>query len=82
VGEKQTIVQGFSKFHAGVQKMVDHADANLKMRELLLMTDYFKDMGQGVVMAIEDVVGIATLLPRGTRAEGQIHGNLFFIQRN
>ncbi|OKO92239.1 hypothetical protein PENSUB_12801 [Penicillium subrubescens] len=34
VGEKQTIVQGFSKFHPGVQKIVEHAEANLKVWEL------------------------------------------------
>jgi salicylate hydroxylase len=106
VGEKQTNVQGFSKFHPGVQKMVGHAGSNLKVWKLFdmeclpswtsghaaLLGDAahpfqpcktsiipvhcetladvsVKDMGQGGAMAIEDAVGIATLLPLGTRPE-------------
>lgn len=106
-GSKQAIVHGFSEFHTGVQKMVEHADANLKTWELYdmetlptwtsghavllgdaahpfqpckigapcplwdfsLMADCFKVMGQGGAMAIEDAVGIATLLPLGSRPE-------------
>lgn len=37
MGEKQTIVKGSSNFHPGVQKMAEHADANLKVWELFDM---------------------------------------------